>query len=130
MRRSSLVEIGALLRLVVVCLVVSASAFAQTGNGQLSGSVVDSSKALLPGVTITLTNTETGVSQSQLSNENGLYNFPSVPFGTKYRVSAALPGFKTANYTNVEVGLNATVRVNITMEVGDIASTIDVTARA
>ncbi len=88
------------------------------------------SKALLPGVTVTLTNTETGVVQTRLSNETGNYNFPSVPFGTKYTVSASLQGFKTAIFQNIEVGLNAAVRVNITMEVGEITSTVDVTANA
>ena len=90
----------------------------------------DSSKALLPGVTVTLTNTETGVVQTRLSNETGNYNFPSVPFGTKYTVTASLQGFKTAIFQNIEVGLNAAVRVNITMEVGEITSTVDVTANA
>jgi hypothetical protein len=77
------------LRVVVVCLLVSGFAFGQTGNGQLSGTVLDVSKALLPGVTVTLTNTETGVVQMQFSNETGIYTFQSVPFGTKYTVTAS-----------------------------------------
>jgi hypothetical protein len=100
------------------------TAFAQT----VGGTVTDSSKALLPGVTVTLTNTETGVVQTQLSNESGVYRFASVPFGSQYAINASLPGFKTFVQRDIAVGLNASVQVNITMEVGEIASTVDVTA--
>jgi len=100
------------------------TAFAQS----VGGTVTDSSKALLPGVTITLQNTETGVVQTQLSNESGVYIFASVPFGSKYAINASLPGFKTFVQREIAVGLNAAVQVNITMEVGEIASTVDVTS--
>jgi len=72
----------------LVCLILSAagSVFAQTSNGQIGGVVQDPSRALIPGVTVTLTNTETGVTAAQLTNETGVYNFVSVPPGT-YRVT-------------------------------------------
>jgi hypothetical protein len=116
--------------LCVLVLVLAGSAFPQTGNGRVNGTVTDASKALLPGVTVTLTNTETSVVQTQISNESGAYNFQSVPYGTKYRVNASLPGFKTAVYNDVEVGLNATITINITMEVGAVSTTVDVTANS
>src|SRR6187455_2443767 len=108
----------------LVSLLTVSNAFAQT----LGGTVTDSSQALLPGVTVTLTNTETGVVQTQLSNESGAYRFASVPFGAKYTVNASLPGFKTFVQRDISVGLNASVQVNITMQVGEVASTVDVTA--
>src|SRR5215831_8919234 len=68
-------------------------AFAQSGNAQLGGLIEDSSKALIPGVTITATNVDTNVTQTTLSNESGTYTFAALPPG-KYKVSADLSGFK------------------------------------
>ena len=78
------------------------TAFAQ--NQQIGGTVEDSSKALIPGVTITLLNTGTGVTSTQITNESGVYTFPSVAAGT-YNVTAALPGFKTSVQSGVQVTL-------------------------
>jgi len=75
-----------------VLLLWAVSGFAQTGNAQLGGIVQDVSKALIPGVSITATNVDTGVMATQVTNESGAYNFPVLQPGT-YRVSAELPGF-------------------------------------
>ena len=71
-------------------LSAAGSVFGQTSNGQVGGVVQDPTKALIPGVTVTLENTQTGVTATQVTNETGVYNFASVPPGT-YRVSALLP---------------------------------------
>ncbi len=91
--------------------------FAQT-NGQIGGVVQDSTKALIPGVTVTLTNTETGITVSQLTNESGVYNFASVAPGNAYRVTAALSGFKTTVANEVQIGTSAQVRLNLTLDIG------------
>jgi hypothetical protein len=96
-----------LTRIAVFCfLVLSLSSFAlaQGGAGQVGGIVQDTSKALIPGATITLLNTDTGIVTTQLTNESGAYSFLSVPPGT-YMVSGSLPGFKTSVTNNVQVGL-------------------------
>jgi len=107
-----------------VCL--PATLFGQTGNGQVGGIVEDASRALVPGVTITLTNTGTGISSTQITNEAGAYNFSSVPPGT-YSVTASLAGFKTTVTNGVQVTI-VPVRVNFTLEVGALESTVDITA--
>ena len=109
-------------------LLVGSTVFAQ-GNGQVSGSVQDPSKALIPGVTITLTNTATGVVSTQVSNESGVYSFASVPPGA-YKLSGSLPGFKTAVFNDVTVGTSAQVRLNITMQLGEVASLVEVSVSA
>ena len=117
----------------VLCLILSllsVNSFAQTSNGQVGGVVQDPSRALIPGVTVTLTNTETGISSSQVTNESGIYNFPSVPPGNAYRVTAALPGFKTSVTTDVRVGTTAVVRLNLTLEVGTVDSRVEVSVSA
>src|SRR5262245_27625790 len=90
--------------------------FAQGGgNASISGIVQDQSKALIPGVSVTVTNVDTGVTLTTLSNETGAYGFPSVAPG-KYSLYAALPGFRTTTFNGLTIG-NAQVRQDITLEV-------------
>src|SRR5438093_13648245 len=108
-----------LLPLLYVALLLHAvDAFAQAGNGQVTGVVQDSTKALVPGVTVTLTNTNTGITNTQITDENGVYTFQSAPPGI-YSVSAALTGFKTAVTRGVQVSL-VPVTVNITLGLGSV----------
>src|SRR5688572_29519194 len=106
--------------------VFAGNAFAQTGNGQVGGIVQDTSRALVPGVAVTLTNTGTGIVNTQITNESGAYTFQSVPPGT-YSVTGSLPGFKTSLTNNVGVGVAAQVRINITLEIGALDSKVEVT---
>src|SRR6266849_2485779 len=78
---------------ILVCLGLNILAFGQSTNATVSGTVSDSSGAVLPGVSVTATNTGTGVVTSGVSNESGVYNFASLLPGT-YKVSAELPGFQ------------------------------------
>src|SRR5437870_11386149 len=110
---------------VLSALVMSAILMAQTGNGTLTGIVEDPVKALIPGVSITATNTETGVTTSVVSNESGAYNLPSLIPGS-YKLAAELPGFQGVTYNNIELGTNETKRLNFTLQVGGVAQTVDV----
>jgi len=104
---------------------VSLSAFAQTGNGGRTGIVEDPSKALIPGVSITATNVGTAVTTTAVTNETGAYNIPSLIPGT-YTLTAELPGFRTVTYNNIQLGTSETKRFNFIMEVGGVATTVDV----
>src|SRR5262245_34756865 len=119
------------LLVLALCLVfISASqSFAQTGNAQLGGIVEDPTKALIPGVTVTATNVDTNVSQTQLTNESGAYNFPVLQPGT-YRVSAELQGFKKVINNQVQLPYAGQVRIDFTLEVGQIAQSVEVTVAA
>src|SRR5215510_15508070 len=86
--------------------------FSQTTNAQLSGVVTDQSGALIPGVTITLTKTDTGVVTTAISNEAGVYNLQGLQPGSGYRISAALPGFQTFTYTDVTMAVGSTNQRN------------------
>ncbi|BCS35887.1 hypothetical protein TBR22_A51220 [Luteitalea sp. TBR-22] len=109
----------------------AAPAFAQATavNGTIEGTVSDNSGGVLPGVTITVTNTDTGTVRSVVTNENGLYRATLLPLGT-YRVVAELQGFKKFEQTGVTVGAGQTAAVNVKLEVGDLNETISVTADA
>jgi hypothetical protein len=114
----------------LLCLVLAAgNAIAQTGSGNVGGIVQDPTKALIPGVTITLTNADTGVVSTQVTNETGSFAFQSVPPGN-YKLSATLPGFKEALANDLKVGPNAQVRWNFTLEVGAVDTKVEVSVAA
>src|SRR6516165_12569076 len=73
---------------------LSLLSFAQSPNATLGGTVSDETKALIPGVMVTATNTGTGIVSTAITNETGAYNFPSLQSG-QYKVSAELTGFQT-----------------------------------
>ena len=112
--------------LAAISLATAGQAFAQSSNGAISGFVQDSSQVYVPGVTVTATNTQTDVATMVISNEAGAYTLLSLLPGT-YRLSATLPGFKTSTVNNVVLGAGASIRYNFTMEVGQVANTVDVT---
>src|SRR5678816_2155891 len=94
----------------LLCLLVSSLSFSQGGNSQLGGVVTDSTGALLPGVSITVINVDTSVTNTTITNESGAYNFPALQPGTNYSVGASLPGFQRKTVTNLNIGTAVTVR--------------------
>jgi hypothetical protein len=115
--------------LLLVCLSLSPHAFSQSSNASLGGSVADSAGALIPGVTVTATNTATGVVSTGLTNETGTYTIPSLLPGT-YTVSAELPGFQTRTFTDVRLGNAAQARLNFELQVASLNTTVEVTVSA
>src|SRR6266581_9165820 len=107
-------------------LILSLEAFGQSSNATVSGTVTDSTGAVLPGVTVTSTNNGTGVVTTVVSNEAGVYNFASLLPGI-YKVSAELPGFQTQTYTDVQLGNAAQVRLNFSLHVASQAQSVEVT---
>jgi len=89
--------------ILVLALLVPAmtcgSVWAQA-TAQIAGSVQDTSGAVLPGVEVTATQTDTGVSRATITNETGYYVLPNLPLGP-YRLEAALPGFRTFAQTGI-----------------------------
>jgi hypothetical protein len=114
----------------VLCLIVccSTSIFAQ-GTGQVSGTAKDQSGAVLPGVEITVTQTDTGIVRSTVSNETGSYVLPNLPVGP-YRLEAALPGFRTYVRTGIVLQVNGTPVINAVLEVGQVSEQVEVQANA
>jgi hypothetical protein len=113
----------------VLLLAVYANTFAQTTNATLGGTVSDASRAVIPGVSITATNTQTGIVSTAITNETGSYNLPSLQPGL-YKVSAELPGFQTQVYNDVALGVSQQVRLNFTLQVGGQAQSVEVSVAA
>src|ERR1051326_2358579 len=120
-------------RLLGVCLLIGVfaltSVVAQTTNATLGGTVSDASRALIPGVMVTATNTQTGIVSTTITNETGSYNFPSLQSGV-YKVTAELAGFQTAAYNDVTLGVSQQVRLNFTLQVGGQAQSVEVSVAA
>ena len=106
----------------------SLSLFGQT-LGQITGRITDASGAAVPGVSVTLTNVATNASRSTLSTGDGDYTFPSVPPGI-YNVKAEHPGFRVAEAVHVEVQVQQTVRQDLTLEIGQVSESVEISASA
>src|SRR5467141_3730895 len=113
----------------LLCFALSTLTFSQTSNATLGGTVSDATGALIPGVAITATNTGTGIVTNVLTNESGAYQFASLQTGT-YTVSAALPGFQTQTRSGVQLGVSQQVRLNFTLQVGSVATAVEVSVSA
>ncbi|HLH32255.1 MAG TPA: carboxypeptidase-like regulatory domain-containing protein [Terriglobia bacterium] len=103
-------------------------ASAQTTNATLGGTVSDATGALIPGVEVTAKNVGTGIVNTTLTNESGAYQFASLQTGT-YEVMASLTGFQSATFNNVLLGGSQQVRLNFTLKVGDLTTTVEVSTQ-
>src|SRR3989440_9750800 len=103
-------------------------AFAQTG-GDITGRVTDPSGSAVPSSAITLTSTATNAIRQTESNGDGLYTLTAVPPGV-YNLKVEHPGFKAANTTNIELQVQQTVRLDLTLQLGQVSESIEVSANA
>ena len=111
----------------LTCLLTTTSAWAQLSTAQLSGRITDQSGAVLPGVTVTATQTDTGLMRSVTTDENGAYVLPNLPTGP-YRLEAALQGFRTYAQTGIVLQVAAAPAVNVVLGVGSLEETVSVEA--
>lgn len=106
-----------LMALVGVLLATTAGAFAQTSQvGQIGGQVVDTTGAVMPGVSITLISEQRGFTRDAVTDEQGRYLFPVVPLGT-YSIRVSLQGFETTTLTGNSVENEKTTNVPVTMKI-------------
>src|SRR5215470_3429810 len=121
-------------KLGVLFVLIASLTFACTrvwaqATAQITGLVRDTSGAVLPGVDVKATQTETGITRTTKTNETGVYVLPNLPLGP-YRLEAALAGFRTFVQTNIVLQVNSNPEINVTMEVGQVAQSVEVEANA
>src|SRR5438876_3850224 len=92
--------------------------FGQGFQGGLRGSIKDAG-GVIPGVEVTLTNEQTNLKRSTITNDRGEYNFPNIDPGS-YKVTATLQGYKTIDRGGIRIGTQQFLTLDLTMEVGAI----------
>src|SRR5262245_56845537 len=100
------------------------ASFAQTQAG-ISGVIHDSSGAIIPGVSVTITNPETNFVRTAISNEAGVYNLPGLQPG-RYNMKVELPGFRPITQNDVELQIQQSARLDFTLQVGELSQTVEV----
>jgi hypothetical protein len=113
---------------VALLLCISLPMAAQT-FGDITGSVTDSTGAIVAGASVTVTNTATGIQRVVQTNEVGNYSVPFLNPGT-YDITAQLEGFKQATRPGLILQVGDVARVNFAMEIGAVTETIEVTGGA
>src|SRR3989475_2436592 len=103
--------------------------FAQTSTATILGVVKDTSGALVPGVSITVKHTETGLTRTAISSESGDYNMPLLPVGA-YELTTTMPGFKQQVRSGINLVVGQQAIINLTLEVGAAAEQVTVSEEA
>ena len=118
-------------RLVCAALLVlgltSGAALAQAVTGTILGTVTDSTGAVVANAKVTIVNEGTGLTRVLTADANGEYTAPALPTG-HYTITSEMTGFKTVALSNIEVGVDQRVRINIKHEVGAMTESVSVQA--
>ena len=100
---------------------------AQASDGNIVGAVHDQSGAILPGASVELANIATGVKSTAKTDASGAYRFGNVPLGD-YTITVSATGFTTTSLKDVRVELSKTTTANMTVNVGAVSSTVEVSS--
>jgi len=119
----------ALVALVSLAAVSPLLAQSQSINGTIEGTVRDTTGAVVPGVTVTALNVDTGLERTLATDTKGGYKAVLLPLGA-YQVTAELSGFKKMERFGINLSAGRTAVVNFTMEVGGLEEVVSVTAEA
>ena len=120
-------------QLLAACLIVLAplslarTASAQAVTGTILGTVTDNTGAVLPGVTVTVTHTDTGRTRTLRHRRNGEYTAPSIPTGT-YTVTGETQRLQERVAVERQVGVDQRVRVDVKLEVGNMTESVEIVA--
>jgi len=116
--------------LVSIGMIISASAslYAQSTYGSITGSVTDNSGAAVTDANVTLTNLGTAEKRTQSSGSDGLFTFVNL-FAGQYRIDVEKQGFKHFTRTAITVDVQQTSRIEAALQVGEVSQVVEVTAQ-
>src|SRR6202521_1946185 len=120
--RKAMHLLGGVTGILLLCLPL----FSQGSSGRILGTVFDQSGSVISGATVTVTDTERGVSKNLVSNDAGEHNAPTLIPST-YKVRAEAKGFKTVERQNIVLEVGREIRVDLTLQPGDQVQTITIT---
>ena len=104
---------------------LAVSVYAQVSSSRITGTVTDSTGAVIPGATVTVNNEATGGEYKATTTSAGTYTLESLPVGT-YTVTVGSPGFRTFTSTGNVLTVGAPLVVNVTMQVGRASEVVEV----
>ena len=111
--------------LVTVCLLTAAGLLAQGDRGIITGTVKDSTGAVMPGVQVTAIHLATNTSYKASTTASGDFTVPALPVGD-YQIRVENTGFKTQITNDIVVAAGATVRLDVALELGATQQTVEV----
>src|SRR5213594_2395934 len=117
------------LSLGISVFVFTALAVAQVTTGTISGTVTDSTGAVVPGVNVNLKSVEKGISRAVKTDEGGRYRAPELALGS-YEITAVAAGFETVVRSGITLTVGREAVVDFTLQVGTITDKITVTGEA
>src|SRR5216684_5073842 len=120
--RKTVVLLGGLLGVLLLCLPL----FSQGSFGRILGTVTDQSGGVVSGATVTVVDTDRGVTKTLVTNDAGEYNAPTLQPG-KYKVRAEAKGFKTIERTEIVLEVGKEIRVDLSLVPGAVSDTITIT---
>lgn len=129
LKRSHHKMLKSTLILVVCCIALGSTLDAQSLYGTITGNVSDASNASMAEARVILNNKDNGQHRETVTSESGQYSFSDVPTGT-YEITFQKSGFSAAVRTGIPVSINNVSRVDITLRVGDVTETVQVSADA
>src|SRR5690348_2207810 len=103
--------------------------FSQGERATISGTVTDSSQAIVESASISIRNVETNITTHGISNSSGVFVFPALPPG-RYDLTAEKQGFRTFKLTDIPLSVGLTATVDVKLEVGQVSEAVQVTASA
>src|SRR6266699_4021978 len=118
-----------LLALLIGVILSGPMVAAQVTTGTISGVVQDSSGAVIPGVSVTIKNVDTGITRSVTTGEGGRYVAPDLSLGN-YEVEAQLPGFQTEVRSGITLTVGRSAVVNFALKVGQLSDKVTITGEA
>src|SRR3954454_7688153 len=114
----------------MLCMLATTTAFAQVRTGSVAGLASDTSNAVMPGVTVSVSGEKLiGGVQTQTTDVSGAYRFDRLPPGS-YHVKFELQGFRTIERADIAISASFTATVNAKLEVGNVSETITVTGES
>jgi hypothetical protein len=112
-----------------ISLVLASTCAYAAITGSISGRVLDSSDAVIPGVNVTARDVDTGITQTVTTDGQGFYIFSALSIG-RYSVSVSKPGFKDYQATDIKIDANSALRIDIHLTLGTVSETEEVRANA
>jgi hypothetical protein len=113
--------------LLALCFILSATAVAQIATADLAGRVLDQNGAAVPGATVTIRHTGTGISRTTTSNDDGDYFVTQIPAGT-YEITVEKQGFTRAIVRSLELNVGTRSTLNVDLQPGQITESVEVSA--